>query len=58
MIGTAFLGGCSNGIKTAPSTSPGTSTVTITATGTPNIVSTGTNIVQTVPLTLVVTPQP
>ncbi|MEI9978309.1 MAG: Ig-like domain repeat protein [Edaphobacter sp.] len=58
MIGTAFLGGCSNGIKTAPSTSPGTSTVTITATGTPNIVSTGTNIVQTVPLILVVTPQP
>jgi Bacterial Ig-like domain (group 3) len=55
--GTAFLNGCSSGQKTAPATPTGTSTVMITATATPNVVSAG-NIVQTVPLTLAVTPQP
>jgi hypothetical protein len=58
IVGTAFLSGCSGGTQTAPSTSTGTSAVTVTVTGTPNVVSTGTNIVQTIPLTLVVTAQP
>jgi hypothetical protein len=57
MGSTAFLSGCNNNSMAAatPVTPAGTSTVTITATGTPNVITAGANIVQTVSVMLSVT---